>query len=83
MHNYLLQKYPKHINTCSLLDLEDFCFTFIRNEKYLPYLIESDYQNVIVLIPQSFKNIKLPDYWQFEFVDNVDFIFDQIRKKLE
>jgi acetyltransferase-like isoleucine patch superfamily enzyme len=82
MHKQLIKKYPDYINTCSIKNLEDFSFTFIRSKKYLDLLIESDYQNVIILVPKEFEDIKLPDYWKFEYVDNVDFIFTVIHNTL-
>jgi acetyltransferase-like isoleucine patch superfamily enzyme len=82
MYNQLIKNYPDFKNTCPIDNLDDYCFTFIRNKKYLKILEESDFQNVIILVPNSFKDIKLPDYWKFEYVYDVDFIFTMIHNTL-
>lgn len=82
MYNQIIKNYPDFKNTCPIENLNDYCFTFIRSEKYLNILKESDYQNVIILVPNSFRELDLPSYWKFEFVYNVDFIFTMIHNTL-
>lgn len=78
MYKDILLKYPQYKNTCPVNTLRDGCFTFIRNESYLRFSLQKD---VVVLAPNKIRN-EVPSGWQYEFVDNVDYIFTIIHNTL-
>lgn len=56
----LLKKFAEHRCTCPITDIQDRCVTFIRDEKYLPYL-RGIKEDVWVIAPPEFKN-KISEY---------------------
>ncbi len=77
MHNTIMSKYPNYKNTCSINNLSDGCITFIRSKKYLNL---ADHKDVIVLVPKELED--LPDGWNYEFVDHVDYVFTMLHNTL-
>lgn len=65
----LVKLFGEHTETCSITDLKDWNLTFIRNIKYLKYLLESK-MNIRVLCP-----LKHREHFQYDFPGNITFIF--------
>ena len=82
MHNYLINKYPYHRKTCSIRNIEELSFTFIRDEKYIGNLDATKIKNVVILVPEHFKNKSLPKGFTYEYVSNVSYVFTMVHNKI-
>lgn len=77
MYKKIISKYHSYKNTCSINNLSDGCITFVRNNKYLNL---SEHKDVIILVPKGLSD--LPNGWQYEFVDHVDYVFTMVHNTL-
>jgi len=77
-HNDIIAKYPDYKSTCPANDLHDGCITFIRNINHSSL---GKHKDVIIIVPKGTANL-IPEGWNYEFVDHVDYTFAMIHNEL-
>ncbi len=72
----MLKIFDGYTNTCSIMDIKDKCVTFIRDTKYLEYLIDVD-KDVWIIAPKWMEEffLGLSLNIKFCFVDDPNYVF--------
>jgi acetyltransferase-like isoleucine patch superfamily enzyme len=72
----LLKKFNGYQKTCPISNLEEKCVTFIRDYRYIHYLIDA-HEDVWVLAPKNMQNVlvNIPKNIKIYLVDDPDYVF--------